>query len=878
MVKDMNKTTKELISEYLTDQTKKFDLVHADAFTTVAISDALHISRTITSQYLNELCESNEVFKVKSRPVYFFNTRCLNQRYGINIENYEFIDLEEMVEFLQDNGQLTDVFAELIGHDGSLKRVIKRCTEAFNYPPNGLSFVIYGNEGTGKKSLAKLICKHSILSKGILDKDAKIAEYDLSVIDPQTINQQLQDCINANKQNSLCIILSHFEKISDPLTGYLIRFFEKKQNDRIHFIFLSNERPDDYLPSSLGKYIPIAVKLKDFSERPKEEREGIIVELFRKEAASLHVHMLICSNVLKTLSNFQPNQNVEEIFKKVKLICAQAISNQKSDTVTIHTYYLPEEMFESLEISSENISYIDCDTYTKSSKISQFDELFNSVIKLCIKKESNLIEKYRSIYDLIVETIMSTSRNEQTLKGTEATLALIVNQIAKKHFINIPGNFTFVVAKLMYIYEENESMFKQREDKEKVNIEAALNKVKRMYVSEAMIANEIKSLCMSNLEKEIPGIVQLIMILTIVAYNVELNKNKTFGVIICHGYSTASSMAAAVNSLIGSYIFDSIDMPVTTTMEEIRATLRDKLSRVNAYADLCIMVDMGSLENIVDEEFTKNRNVALINNVTTKMALDIGYKIKNGVPIDRYFIDADKNYKVDYAILKGKKKDVILFTSESGLQTSQRMADLFADSFPEEIPVDLRAVPFDSLIDDINELQQMYNILFITGTDNPLISDVVFIPLEDIVTTTNLDLVSSKLNMYLDDNNLKQLIINIRTNFSLMNVLNYLTILNPKPLMDETTIAVEDLQKRRHVELEGRTLVGIYIHVCILVERLVTKTGMIREDSATESFVKEHGDFIEDIKASFGNIEKHYSIQIPDSEMKYIYSFIYRED
>ena len=101
--------------------------------------------------------------------------------------------------------------------------------------------------------------------------------------------------------------------------------------------------------------------------------------------------MLICSNVLKTLSNFQPNQNVEEIFKKVKLICAQAISNQKSDTVTIHTYYLPEEMFESLEISSENISYIDCDTYTKSSKISQFDELFTSVIKLCVKKESNLI-------------------------------------------------------------------------------------------------------------------------------------------------------------------------------------------------------------------------------------------------------------------------------------------------------------------------------------------------------------------------------------------------------------------------------------------------------------------------------------------------------
>lgn len=878
MVKDMNKTTKELISEYLADQTKKFDLVHANAFTTVAISDALHISRTITSQYLNDLCESKEVFKVKSRPVYFFNTRCLNQRFGISIENYEFIDLAEMIEFLQDNGQPTDVFAELIGNDGSLKRVIKRCTESFNYPPNGLSFVIYGNEGTGKKSLAKLICKHSILSKGILNKNTKVVELDLSVIDSREIEQVIKDCINVDKQNSVCIILSHFEKIRDSLTGCLIRFFENNLKGQIHFIFLANESPDDFLPSSLAKYIPIAVELKDFNGRPKEEREGIIVELFRKEAANLNVHMVISSNVLKALSNFQPNQNIEEIFKKVKLICAQAISSQKSDTVTIHTYDLPEEMFEMLEISNENVAYIDCDTYTRSNKMNQFNELFSSVGKLYIEKESNLIEKYRSIYELTVNTVVSISKNDQTLKGASATLGTIVNQVAKKHFINIPGNFSFIVSKLMYIYEENESLFKKREEKEKTNIESTLNKVKRMYVTEAMIVNEIKSLYTLNLEREIPHVIQVIMILAIATYNADLNKNKTFGVIICHGYSTASSIATAVNSLIGSYIFDSIDVPVTTTMEEIRATLRNKLSRVNAYADLCIMVDMGSLENIADEEFTKNRNVALINNVSTKMALDIGYKIKNGDSIDRYFVDADKNYKVEYAVLKGKKKDVILFTSESGLQTSQRMADLFADSFPKEIPVDLRVVSFDSLIDDIDELQQTYNILFLTGTDNPFISDVVFIPLEDIVTTTNLDLVSSKLDMYLDDISLKQLIINIRTNFSLMNVLNYLTILNPKPLMDETTIAVDNLQKRRHIELEGRTLVGIYIHICILVERLVTKTGMIREDSATEDFVREHSDFIKDIKQSFNNIEKHYSIQIPDSEMKYIYSFIYREN
>lgn len=246
--------------------------------------------------------------------------------------------------------------------------------------------------------------------------------------------------------------------------------------------------------------------------------------------------------------------------------------------------------------------------------------------------------------------------------------------------------------------------------------------------------------------------------------------------------------------------------------------------------------------------------------------------------MDQYFINVERDYKVEYRVLKGKKKDVILFTSESGMQTAQRMASLFSDSFPVDVPVSLQAVMFESLVEDIEQIQSSSNVLFITGTDNPGIRNVSFIPLEDIVTTTNLDLVSSRLNGYLDEANLRQLIINIRTNFSLMNVLNYLTILNPKPLMDATTIAVDDLQKRRGLELEGRTLVGLYIHICILVERLVTKTGVIREDSATDAFVKEHQDFIKDIRASFRNIEKHYSITIPDSEMKYIYSFINREE
>ena len=74
----------------------------------------------------------------------------------------------------------------------------------------------------------------------------------------------------------------------------------------------------------------------------------------------------------------------------------------------------------------------------------------------------------------------------------------------------------------------------------------------------------------------------------------------------------------------------------------------------NRFADIVIMVDMGSLEQIGSA--IGDRNVAVINNVTTKMALDVGYKILNGISIDDLFKNAEEDYKVEYKIIHNLKK------------------------------------------------------------------------------------------------------------------------------------------------------------------------------------------------------------------------------
>ena len=125
------------------------------------------------------------------------------------------------------------------------------------------------------------------------------------------------------------------------------------------------------------------------------------------------------------------------------------------------------------------------------------------------------------------------------------------------------------------------------------------------------------------------------------------------------------------------------------------------------------------------------------------------------------------------------------------------MSNLFYDSLPIEIPVSLQIISFTEAKQEVQKIQEIYNVLFVSGTEDPGVNGIPFIPLQDIITTTNLDLVSTKLSGYLNEDNLKQLIINVRRNFTLMNILNYLTILNPKPLLDATTAAIDTLQARR---------------------------------------------------------------------------------
>ena len=98
--------------------------------------------------------------------------------------------------------------------------------------------------------------------------------------------------------------------------------------------------------------------------------------------------------------------------------------------------------------------------------------------------------------------------------------------------------------------------------------------------------------------------------------------------IIAHGYSTASSIAEAANRMLNSYIFDAIDMPLDVDVQTITRKINDYIAHVGNISKLYLLVDMGSLEEIYQGLDTSNADIALVNNINTKCALEIGQGIK----------------------------------------------------------------------------------------------------------------------------------------------------------------------------------------------------------------------------------------------------------
>lgn len=158
------------------------------------------------------------------------------------------------------------------------------------------------------------------------------------------------------------------------------------------------------------------------------------------------------------------------------------------------------------------------------------------------------------------------------------------------------------------------------------------------------------------------------------------------------------------------------------------------------------------------------------------------------------------------------------------------------------------------------------------GTLDPKVPGVKYMPMENIVTNDEVHYLHELIGKYLSDDELRMFNENVAKNFTLDNIVNHLTILNPQKVMEDVEEIVSELEKLFKCSLDITTKVGVYVHLSCLIERLILRQE-ITESEGMIDFAKKYPDLIENIKDIFSGVEYRYSVEIPVPEIRYLLNY-----
>ncbi len=195
----------------------------------------------------------------------------------------------------------------------------------------------------------------------------------------------------------------------------------------------------------------------------------------------------------------------------------------------------------------------------------------------------------------------------------------------------------------------------------------------------------------------------------------------TRAIILAHGYATASSIANVANRLLKSQLFESFDMPLDVTPEAIANQVMAYIESHALASGLIILVDMGSL-NAIHRHFNRRLStpMAIINNVSTGMAMYVGERILQGVMLEDIVREIGDDLAIEHQLYypQTDKPRAILTTCATGLGAAANLSALLKASIPEALGIDIVACDVETLADPARRepMLSRYEVLAIVGT------------------------------------------------------------------------------------------------------------------------------------------------------------------
>ena len=508
----------------------------------------------------------------------------------------------------------------------------------------------------------------------------------------------------------------------------------------------------------------------------------------------------------------------------------------------------------------------------------------NRIIKLCEGIICEYTEKdHQQFYDRVSKKIFEYL-DDSLIDGNIQSKSDFYNdgichilRLVNTHYhLELSNNNILAMSRLFIDFMHNAQIITEWSRDKEDNISEILEKLKNDNLRLNSISVEIINYLENYLDMKLSKLELIMLLLFLQIYSVTNTIERRSAVILAHGFSTASSIASAANQFLGKYIFDSIDVPLNVDSTTVIKQLNSYISKLNNIEELILLVDMGSLESIYTGLNLRNAKIGIINQVTTSIALEIGSSLLRDETLEVIFDRVANQGTIKYRIENNlRKTPLILCSCMSGMGAAERLREVILRSLPGNSIIKVKSYNYYDLLKNImnDVLFEDDKVICVVGTMNPNIKGLNFIAIEDLVINTESQNFDEYFKDYLSPEDLDVFKKNILKNFSLSNIMNSLTILNPNKLLEYVTEALEQLQNRMKVQLSNKICLGLYMHVCCLIERLI-----LHQDIETypniEEFVAKQNAFISNVKDSFKEIEYYYKVQIPTEEIGYIFDYI----
>ncbi|MGM0238080.1 sigma 54-interacting transcriptional regulator [Enterococcus sp. AZ103] len=811
--------------------TNLFDIVQKNfqpkqMFDTNEFSAILMVSRSMSSNYLNQLVNEGYLKKSNSRPVVFW------------------YDEEE------------DAFSQLVGNDGSLAHILKQCKASANYPPNGIPIILKGNSGVGKSMIAKLIYKYAKNSK-ILEKNAPFVTLNCAdyANNPELLSSMLfghvKGAYTGADENKLGLLkladkgylfLDEVHNLSQENQEKLFLLIDQKRYRQlgddehwhsvdIRLILATTEDIDQKLLKTFRRRIPLEITIPDFTERTRKERIELVFQFFKSESERIAKDIYIEPELFQKLIDLNLDGNVGAIQNKVKVYCATSYNENKD----LEFIKVP---FDSKTILTDMLHISFTSGYKNIPLLNSYDKDFSNFDLKILKYSSNIKNDFSLLFS-------DYYANVSSLKNS----LLNRNKFGILFSIDHIEDIAYIITVFSGIEDEKLKGLSQTYEKYNQIIEYVLNclhlkeknyEMKRMMLEYLKYAKPIKS--------------------------------KKNALIVMHGNSIASNMALELNNLIGDYVFDAIDMPMQVDTQEIVKLVNDYVTDRDTRDGLLLLVDMGSLEKMYEEiKDNVSGDLLILNNISTSVALHLGFSLLQNKPMDYYTSIDYSEFNIRPQYFEGLSQlNNIVISCMSGEGISRKVKDIFVSQKTEN-PLEIITLDFDRILD----LEKKSNINSFKNTSAIVCTTSINIPgiqcfnLEHIVNGSDS---LNKLNEIYTIDQLDNITKDIIKLFSIEGASERLRFLNPDMVINEIEIVISSLEQSFDIKLENFIRINLFLHLSSMIERILI--GDSSKEIKNNYYSEDTINFLKKADSIFQPIKEKYNIVIPDKEYEYIQTIL----